>query len=70
MLEYLIANGVTQVVRIGSRSKSAALAGANIRVISERMDRTRTEKHRYWQPTSELIKDVEELKSIMSEMKK
>ncbi|OCL14224.1 hypothetical protein AOQ84DRAFT_435816 [Glonium stellatum] len=58
MLEHLIANGVRQIVRIGSRSKLVALADVNIRVISEKMDRTRTEKHRYWQLTSELIKDA------------
>lgn len=44
-LEHLLDNGIARAIRIGSRSKSEQLEDLNLRIVSKRMERTRTEKH-------------------------
>ncbi|KAK8064422.1 nf-x1 finger and helicase domain containing protein [Apiospora phragmitis] len=43
LLEHLVDEGVEQVIRIGSRSKSSRLESLNLRTISKNADRTRSE---------------------------
>ena len=48
-LEQLNHDGVDQIIRIGSRSKSPLLEPLNLRLVVSNMDKTKTEKHMAWQ---------------------
>ena len=43
-LEHLVDTGMTQIIRIGSRSKSERLAPLNLRVVAQKHDMTKLEK--------------------------
>ncbi|TKA27365.1 hypothetical protein B0A50_04977 [Salinomyces thailandicus] len=49
LLEHLVDAGVSQIVRIGSRSKSERLAEVNLRNVAQRYEQTKYEKgQKYW----------------------
>ena len=49
LLEHLVINGVEQIIRIGSRSKSALLKALNLREVSKQADSTSVERREAWQ---------------------
>ncbi|KAI5928601.1 hypothetical protein F4810DRAFT_12223 [Camillea tinctor] len=49
LLEHLLDDGVKQIIRIGSRSKSEKLEKLNIRFVAKNIERTRSEKHTLWE---------------------
>ncbi|KAI1812209.1 hypothetical protein GGS20DRAFT_41895 [Poronia punctata] len=63
LLEHLIDDGVDQIVRIGSRSKSERLEKVNLRAIAQNADRTRHEKSSLYKATQAL----REQEGILSE---
>lgn len=65
LLEALIAKGVTsQIVRIGSRSKSERLQQFNIRQVAQNIDRTRLEKSSQWSLYGELKKYTKDFDAL------
>ncbi|KND86470.1 NFX1-type zinc finger-containing protein 1 [Tolypocladium ophioglossoides CBS 100239] len=44
LLEHLLDDGISQIIRIGSRSKSERLQDLNLRTVARAFDRTRSEK--------------------------
>ncbi|KAH7304152.1 hypothetical protein B0I35DRAFT_152968 [Stachybotrys elegans] len=48
VLEHLIDDGVTSIIRIGSRSKSERLENFNLRAIARKVDRTKYEGRELW----------------------
>jgi hypothetical protein len=46
-LEHLLDQGITQVIRIGSRSKSERLTDLNLRKVAEKVTKTKVEKSEY-----------------------
>ncbi|KAF2813866.1 P-loop containing nucleoside triphosphate hydrolase protein [Mytilinidion resinicola] len=65
ILEHLHENGVTQIIRMGSRSKSEVLTPLNLRNVASRMDKTKEEKRRTWDIIRCLKEDVHDLDKII-----
>lgn len=68
LLEHLIDDGVEQVIRLGSRSKSERLRDLNLRHVTQEMEQTKTEKHDKWVLYSALDEDVDEIKYLLSDL--
>ncbi|TGJ82142.1 hypothetical protein E0Z10_g6593 [Xylaria hypoxylon] len=49
LLEHLLDDGVKQIIRIGSRSKSERLEGVNLRAVARSAPRTGVEKRSLWE---------------------
>ncbi|KAI1332021.1 hypothetical protein F5Y16DRAFT_358334 [Xylariaceae sp. FL0255] len=54
LLEHLLDDGVQQIIRIGSRSKSERLEEANLRCVARNADRTKAEKSSLWEARNAL----------------
>ncbi|RMX78328.1 hypothetical protein D0869_09171 [Hortaea werneckii] len=67
-LERLLDEGVSNIVRIGGRSKSDRLANVNLREVAHRLDLTKTEKSERFRLTKEVEDEVTELKLILRSM--
>ncbi|KAI9789612.1 MAG: hypothetical protein M1816_005921 [Peltula sp. TS41687] len=65
LLEHLVHHNVPQIVRIGSRSKSDVLQDCNLRILSKKVDMTKTEKHRRWELATKLNEDEVEIQSLV-----
>ncbi|KAK6082199.1 nf-x1 finger and helicase domain [Seiridium cupressi] len=61
LLEHLHKDGVRQIIRMGSRSKSDVLETLNLRVVASTAERTKTEKSSLWQTEKELERCVGEM---------
>ncbi|KAM0816897.1 hypothetical protein AB5N19_02699 [Seiridium cardinale] len=61
LLEHLHKDGVRQIIRIGSRSKSDVLETLNLRVVASTAERTKTERSSLWQTEKELERCVWEM---------
>ncbi|KAI0505882.1 hypothetical protein F5B22DRAFT_626229 [Xylaria bambusicola] len=55
LLEHLLDDGVKQIVRIGSRSKSDRLEKVNLRVVARSAERTKSEKAALWEARDALV---------------
>lgn len=66
LLEHLIQDGVEQVIRLGSRSKSELLRDLNLRHVTQEMEQTKTEKHDKWVLYTALDEDVKEIEGLLS----
>lgn len=65
LLEHLHDNDVTQIVRVGSRSKSEVLENVNLRKVVQQIDQTPSEKRSKWELNQALDKDVKEASSLL-----
>ncbi|KAL7892543.1 hypothetical protein HDV63DRAFT_414622 [Trichoderma sp. SZMC 28014] len=54
LLEHLLDAGISNIIRIGSRSKSERLQALNLRVVSQKGDRTKSEKTNLYNMGQEL----------------
>lgn len=64
LLEHLIKDGVDQIIRIGSRSKSEVLQNLNLNFLTQQIEQTKTEKSEKWRLYQELdgrVRDIEAL---------
>ncbi|KAH8811111.1 hypothetical protein F5884DRAFT_876247 [Xylogone sp. PMI_703] len=66
LLEHLVKDGVEQVIRIGSRSKSELLQKLNLSYVSKEMVQTKTEKHDIWKHNMDIDKRITELESSLA----
>ncbi|KAI0182886.1 hypothetical protein EV127DRAFT_377975 [Xylaria flabelliformis] len=55
LLEHLLDDGIKQIIRIGSRSKSERLEEVNLRIIARAADRTKSEGSSLWDTKKALI---------------
>ncbi|TVY42873.1 NFX1-type zinc finger-containing protein [Lachnellula subtilissima] len=65
LLEHLVNEGMKQVIRLGSRSKSTLLANCTLQNVRESVEPTKTEKHDRWQNNKDIGEIVEEIQSIV-----
>ncbi|KAK8017054.1 NFX1-type zinc finger-containing protein 1 [Apiospora rasikravindrae] len=68
LLEHLLDEGVEQVIRIGSRSKSERLSGFNLRTVSNNAERTRSENQSLRGLYSELDSHVGTLHEYLDQL--
>ncbi|KAI9880244.1 MAG: hypothetical protein M1830_004588 [Pleopsidium flavum] len=68
-LEHLLADGAQQVIRIGSQSKSEILKPLNLRLVAQEMEKTKLEKSEAYRYYKSLDEHVEEVVSLLSELK-
>ncbi|KAI9743632.1 MAG: hypothetical protein M1818_002948 [Claussenomyces sp. TS43310] len=65
LLEHLVEDGVTQVIRLGSRSKSNLLRNLTIRQVKEEAVPTKTEKHDKWQHNRAIGEALRDIKDVL-----
>ena len=65
LLEHLVKDGVEQLVRLGSRSKSELLQDLNLHHISKEIRPTKTEGHEKYQLYESLDIDLGEVEQLM-----
>ncbi|OJI99811.1 hypothetical protein ASPVEDRAFT_163989 [Aspergillus versicolor CBS 583.65] len=65
LLEDLLDNDITtQIIRIGSQSKSERLQPLNLRTVAREVDKTRMEKHNQWLLRTSLDEDEESFQEL------
>ncbi|KAI1085704.1 hypothetical protein F5B20DRAFT_519390 [Whalleya microplaca] len=69
LLEHALDDGVMQIVRIGSRSKSERLEKLNLRDIARNVERTRSEKHSLWVYETALDENEKNLGTILQSLR-
>ena len=65
LLEHLVKGGVTQLIRLGSRSKSEVLQSLTLRNVSKDVTPTKTEKHNKWEYNRDIGEAVKEIEDIL-----
>ena len=68
LLEHLVHGGTKQIVRIGSRSKSALIGPLNLWTISQKSHKTSLEKRTEWEIWSQLKPASEEISALLSKL--
>ncbi|KAL9132322.1 MAG: hypothetical protein Q9175_006504 [Cornicularia normoerica] len=66
LLEHLLKDGVMQVIRLGSRSKSDLLQNLTLRQVAEEAAPTKTEKHDRWEHNRDIGETLREIEDILS----
>ena len=66
LLEHLLKDGVLQVIRLGSRSKSDLLQTLTLRHVAEEAVPTKTEKHERWERNRDIGDTLREIEDILS----
>ena len=70
LLEHLVGDGIGNIVRLGSRSKSAVLEPFNLRQVSMKQDKTKTEKRRTWELHQMLDLDMGYIRELLPTVKR
>ena len=66
LLEHLVKDGVMQVIRLGSRSKSDLLQNLTLYHVREGVVPTKTEKHDKWEHNRDIGETLREIEDILS----
>ena len=66
LLEHLVKDGVKQVIRLGSRSKSDLLQNLTLHHVREGVVPTKTEKHDKWEHNRDIGETLREIEDILS----
>jgi len=66
--ERLLDDGVSQIVRIGGRSKSNRMAEVNLRIIAKNEELTKTEKSDRWRAKINMLEETEEINNILRDV--
>ena len=66
LLEHLLKDGVKQIIRLGSRSKSEILQDFNLQHVAKGIEVTKTEKHDKWQHNRNRHEEVCAIKNLLS----
>ncbi|KAI1151943.1 hypothetical protein F4825DRAFT_476537 [Nemania diffusa] len=69
LLEHLWDRGITQIIRIGSRSKSTLLKDVNLRKVAKDIERTKAEKQEAYKHGTRLTNVEKEIKSCLDRIK-
>ncbi|KAF2500633.1 P-loop containing nucleoside triphosphate hydrolase protein [Lophium mytilinum] len=70
IMEHLNEHGVTQMIRMGSRSKSEVLIPLNLRNVASKMEKTKEEKRQTWNIISHLKDDIRDIDNIIQKISK
>ncbi|KAK5105870.1 hypothetical protein LTR62_001957 [Meristemomyces frigidus] len=65
VLERSVDDGVSDIVRVGGRSKSERLQDVNLNTLSQRLDLTKTEKSQRWEATRKVTKEVAQINALL-----
>lgn len=65
ILERLVDDGVSEIVRIGGRSKSERLQDVNLKVLSRRLVQTKTEKSQYRELSQKVKEESAEISKLL-----
>ncbi|TEY28370.1 hypothetical protein BOTCAL_1025g00010 [Botryotinia calthae] len=65
LLEHLVKDGVRQIIRVGSRSKSDLLQNLTLHHVREGEKPTRTEKHDIWEQNRNIDQILREIEDIL-----
>ena len=68
LLEHLIKDGITQIIRVGSRSKSEVLENLSLRQVAQATPPTKHEKQEKWRINTEISRAVDEIGESLSNM--
>ncbi|KAF2128236.1 P-loop containing nucleoside triphosphate hydrolase protein [Dothidotthia symphoricarpi CBS 119687] len=66
LLEHVVEDGVRQVVRLGSRSKSELLKNLTLSRVAEGAEPTKTEKHDKWEHSKDIRATLLEIEELLS----
>lgn len=66
LLEHLVRDGVSQLIRLGSRSKSTLLQNLTLHHVAESVEPTKTEKHDRWEHSRDIGDTLDEIEDILS----
>ena len=66
LLEHLVKDGVKQVIRLGSRSKSDLLQNLTLRHVVDKAVPTKTEKHDRWEHNRDIGEALREIEDMLS----
>ncbi|CAO2654557.1 Nn.00g112900.m01.CDS01, partial [Neocucurbitaria sp. VM-36] len=66
LLEHLVKDGVKQIIRLGSRSKSDLLQSLTLYNVAKEAVPTKTEKHDKWEHSRDIGDTASEIKDILS----
>ena len=66
LLESLVQDHVSQVIRIGSRSKSDILHKLNLQYVAQEIDTTKTERHQKWECHRDIDLDLIEIDKLLT----
>ncbi|KAL8941651.1 MAG: hypothetical protein Q9216_002114 [Gyalolechia sp. 2 TL-2023] len=69
LLEHLVKDGVGQLIRLGSRSKSQLLTDLNLHHVSKEALATKTERHEKYELHGELDNILDEIEELMSTLR-
>ncbi|RYC63358.1 hypothetical protein CHU98_g2843 [Xylaria longipes] len=69
LLEHLWHRGITQIIRIGSRSKSTLLEDVKLKKVAKEIERTKAEKQEAYTHGTKLTNVGKEIKSCLDQMK-
>ncbi|THX78525.1 hypothetical protein D6D04_05708 [Aureobasidium pullulans] len=67
-LEHLLDQGITQIVRLGSRSKSERLTDLNLRKVAEKAGKTKVEKSEYGKTRGQMKDESRAITEHLKEM--
>ncbi|THZ62332.1 hypothetical protein D6C85_09296 [Aureobasidium pullulans] len=67
-LEHLLDQGITQIVRLGSRSKSERLTDLNLRKVAEKAGKTKVEKSEYGKTRGQMKDEARAITEHLKEM--
>ncbi|THZ26748.1 hypothetical protein D6C91_02505 [Aureobasidium pullulans] len=67
-LEHLLDQGITQIVRLGSRSKSERLTDLNLRKVAEKAGKTKVEKSEYGKTRGQMKDEARAITEYLQEM--
>ncbi|THW27430.1 hypothetical protein D6D23_02831 [Aureobasidium pullulans] len=67
-LEHLLDQGITQIVRLGSRSKSERLTDLNLRNVAEKAGKTKVEKSEYGRTRGQMRDEARAVTEHLEEM--
>lgn len=70
LLEHLVHAGISQIIRVGSRSKSEALEPLMLRNVARKMEGTKAEKRVAWELGSKLQSDESEIEDLITTLSK
>lgn len=66
LLEHLVKDGVNQIIRLGSRSKSDLLQNLTLRHVAQEAVPTKTEKHDKWEHNRDIGEVLRRIEDILS----
>ncbi|KAL1644160.1 hypothetical protein SLS58_004440 [Diplodia intermedia] len=66
LLEHLVDAGISQIIRVGSRSKSEVLKPLLLREVAMKLERTKTEKRVFWEIGKQLERDEREIEQLIT----